>query len=113
MSELVYFNNVDDSRTVTITDSDSVAIDITGYTFWFMVKANFNDPDDDAVIDKTITSLSDPTNGQFVLALTNSDLNLTAANLNYTLKWKDDSNDVKIIGQGEFKIEQGGIVKTS
>jgi len=70
-----------DDRTIQLTykDSDGNAIDITGYTVFFTVKSAIdNDTTDaNAIISKTITSHSDPTNGITNIALTASDTNVT------------------------------------
>lgn len=50
-------------------------LDITGYTVFFTVKKNINQTDDQAVISKTNTIHSDPTNGISIITITTSETN--------------------------------------
>jgi hypothetical protein len=63
------------SLIVTITDDNGNALNLTGRTVFFSVKRKNDSSEDDesAVISKNITSHSDPTAGQTVIALTAED----------------------------------------
>lgn len=61
---------------IEVKDSAGVAVDVTGFTFYFTVKKNKTKTDDDAAFKKDIVTLSDPTNGivEFVVTATESKL---------------------------------------
>lgn len=110
-NEITVFKKDDVLLTITFKDSAGTAIDITGYTVWFIVKKKREDTDDEALINKTQTSHSDPTNGITTIDLTNSDTDIDAENLFYGIKWLDTSGDVLTIDDGDFKVKQGVIRK--
>lgn len=67
-------HGMDVSFNVTITDSTTGnAKDITGWTVYFMVKRDIEDADSEALISKTITSHSDPTNGVTLFSIARED----------------------------------------
>lgn len=55
--------------TVTVTDSDSVIFNLTGYTMKMSVKKNKDDPDSEAIFTSTAT-ISTPATGVGVFGLT-------------------------------------------
>ena len=55
---------------------NGVAVDITGWTVYFTVKSLLSDADVSAVISKTITVHSNPTDGKTLLELSVTDTNL-------------------------------------
>lgn len=66
------------SVTITFTDEDGDAYDLTDKTVFFTMKDpdDFETDDDDAIITKNITSHTDPTNGITTLTLTASQTNV-------------------------------------
>lgn len=54
---------------IEVTNDQGVAIDITGYTLQFMIKRSVDDDDGAALISKTETSFTDPTNGKTTFAV--------------------------------------------
>ncbi len=81
------------SYTLYFKDEDGVVIDITGYTVIFTVKEKIDDLDSAAKIKKTITTHTDPTNGESQISLTSTDCNLLG-NYLYDL-WLIDSLNAK------------------
>ena len=75
MEKLTIIRGDDVSITLTYTDADGVAIDITGYSVFLTAKDEVDDDatDADAIITKKVTVHSDPTNGETVIALTDAD----------------------------------------
>lgn len=63
------------SYAMTFT-TNSVAMDITGATIWFTLKKSRNDTDAQAVLQKELTSHSDPTHGITTMSLTSTDTNI-------------------------------------
>jgi hypothetical protein len=76
---------------LTITENDEVK-DITGYTVKFTVKKNTNDLDNDdvgAIISKTVTTHTDPSQGLTLISLTTSDTNVNPSTYFYDIKLRD------------------------
>ena len=76
MNQISIYRGDDDERLITFTDSDDVAIDITGWKIYFTVKKDKDDSDDDALITKDWTSHTDPTEGETTLSLSDSDTDI-------------------------------------
>lgn len=106
-NDLSIYEGEDKIWTVTITDSSGNPIDITGYTFLFVVKENINDSDDDAIIDKEITSHSDPTNGVTEITINSSDTNNLSGKYLYDYQWLDTSTKRRaVLKKANFTVEQ-------
>ena len=106
-TDLSIYEGEDKTWTVTILDSDSVAVDITGYTFLFTVKEKISDTDANAIIQKEITSHSDPTNGITQIALDSADTKDLSGKYLYDYQWKDDATKRKVVlKNATFEIEQ-------
>jgi len=84
---------------------DDVALDITGWTIYFTVKQNMNDTDANAVINKKITTHSDPTNGKTLITLTNTETNLTG-NYYYAVDYKDDEGNEDTLYYGRIRFQK-------
>lgn len=107
-----------DSKDYVITvKEDGSAVDITGYTFYMTVKENATDTDANAKIDKTVTTHSDPTNGETTISLSTSDTNQTVSSATqkyvYDIRMKDTSDKVTTLLNGIFKILQPVRISTS
>lgn len=72
-------------------DEDDALIDITGSELYFMVKATPSMLDASAVINKKITSLTDPMNGNADIELTSTETSALLGNYIYQIKIKYDS----------------------
>ena len=88
----------------TITDSSGVAVNITGYTAYFTIKKDPNDPDARAIITKSWTSHTTPASGITTLSLTSADTNKANGTYFWDLKLKDGSSNITTAGQGSFII---------
>lgn len=71
------FAGDDVSWVLNFTDSAGNPIDLTGATINFIVKSDKTAPDSAAVIDKDITSHTDPTQGESKLVLTDIETDVT------------------------------------
>lgn len=69
-------------------DENDTIVDITGDTIFFTIKNKPTDVDNDAVLKKTITSLTDPQNGNCEIELTNTDTSSLLGNYIYDIKIK-------------------------
>lgn len=106
-TDLSIYEGEDQVNTVTILDSSGTPIDITGYTFLFVVKNKLSDSDDNALIKKLITSHSDPTNGVTEITLVPADTSDKSGNYFYDYQWLDNSNDRRVVlKKANFKVEQ-------
>lgn len=104
--KITVFRGEDKSIMLTFTDADGVAINITGYTIFFTVKANINDADADALISKNITSHSNPSGGITYLTLTDADTDVAVGQYPYDFKLKDGSGNFSQSDSGVFEIRQ-------
>lgn len=85
---------------------NGISEDITDWTIYFTVKAEYADSDDDAIIKKDITTHEDATNGKTLITLSSTDTDKTAGNYHYDIKYKDDEDNIGILSYGKFKIAE-------
>lgn len=83
-------------------------LDITGYTLFFTVKtlANLDSADTLAIIQKSITSHTDPTHGESLITLTSTDTDQTAGTYYYDIQLKSPTGTITSCEKGEFIISQ-------
>ena len=96
-----------DSKTYNLTFTDGgTALDITGYTIFFTVKVIVDDSADDtnAVISKTVTSHTDPTNGITEIVLSPTDTDIDVGTYDYDMQYKTDTGDIVTFEKGNYKI---------
>lgn len=106
----------DESLTVTFKDEDGAVIDITGYTVFFTMKKRPDDDSDDsdAPIKKTVTSHSDPTNGETIIYLTSAETAvLEARRYVYDLQLKDLSDKINSTKYGVLEVIKDVTNRTS
>ena len=94
---------------VTFTDADTgSAIDITGYTVFFTVKKNTSQvkdaTDNDALIQKTLTTFSDGAQGVARINLTATDTSIPAGSYVYDIGYKDLSSNRFFSESDEFTV---------
>lgn len=105
--DLSIYEGADKTWDVTITDSGGTAIDITGYTFLFVVKSNLSDEDPVAIIKKIITSHSDPTNGVTQIIIDEADTADKHGKYLYDLQMEDASGNRSVVmKKAKFTVEQ-------
>lgn len=105
-SNLEFFAGEDRSYTITITDGDGIAINITGYTIWFTVKADPEDTDVNALIQKEITSHTTPASGITTITLTNDDTNIALGNHFYDIQMMDSSSLITTLVAGRVRVKR-------
>lgn len=88
-------------------DEDDNPIDITNYTIYFVVKELLTDSV--PVISKTITTHTDPINGETQISLTRADtLSLPTGSYEYSITYNDsDTDEVITFIEGELIVESG------
>lgn len=95
------------TQTVTtefIDDVNDTPINITGATVYFTVKNSYDDPDSAALIAKTVTSHTDPTNGETQFVLSATDTDIEPREYYYDLKIQFMSGTVNSIQFGKFRV---------
>lgn len=91
---------------------DSV-VDITGATVFFTVKNKPSDSDNDAVLKKDITSLTDPTGGNTLITLTATDCNSLLGNYLYSIKIKMSTGEIYTLAEGNILFRKEITERTS
>jgi len=96
----------DDTFTITYQDADGNVQDITGWTFWLTIKENKSDTDAEAVVQKTVTSHTDPTNGKTEIDVDAADTEDLAGNYWYDMQREDENGDIKTFAHGVMSIRE-------
>lgn len=94
------------SITVTITDSDDAAFDLTGYTVKLTVKNSDTDNDAHAVIGPITATVATPASGVGVFALSITNTNVVAKVYSYDVQINDGSTDKKTVTKSTFTVTQ-------
>jgi hypothetical protein len=104
-----------DTKTYTLTfkKDDGTLIDITGYTIFFTVKTKIDDVDNDAVIKKTITTHSNPTQGETKIELSSTDTNQEAKSYVFDIQIKTNLTEIITILEGMITITKDVTQRTS
>lgn len=97
--------------TITVKQ-DGAAIDITGWAFFFTVKASVDDADSAALIKVDWSSHSDPTNGETVLTVPAASTNLTGEKV-YDLQYKDGAGEIHTLLWGLMTFDKDVTLRTS
>ncbi len=115
VNDIEVYQGDDHDITVTFTDSDDVAIDVSNYVIFFTVKENLDDIDDNASIKKDQTiGAGAGTSGIVTISLVPSNTSsLAAGNYHYDIQWKDDSNKIKTVIKGDFILKEEVTTRTT
>jgi hypothetical protein len=98
-----------DSKTYNLyfQDTSGTRLDITGWTVYFVVKRQFSDPDADAVISKTVTVHTDPTQGETTIVLETTDTeNIPEGVYRYSIRILTPAGKLYTLMRGDYKIEE-------
>jgi hypothetical protein len=105
MNTITVIRGDDVTLNVAFKDNDGNSIDITGYTVFFTVKDNLATSDDaGALIAKTVTSHSLPSQGQTIINLSNTDTNLPEGIYHYDFQTKDIADKISSTERGVFAV---------
>lgn len=91
----------DEPLTLTITDSNGDAQDITGWTIRLTLKNQPSDSDDDAVLQKDAV-ITDAEGGLAQFNLSANDTGDLQGTYYYDIRYEDDGGDIKVIFSGKF-----------
>lgn len=94
-------------------NEEDILVDISGATIFFTVKNKPSDIDNDAILKKTITSLTDPQNGNCEIELSSTDTNLTVGNYVYDIQIKLSTGKIYTCSEGNICIKQDITIRTS
>jgi len=95
------------SKTYELTfKTEGVAENITGFSVYFTVKTNMADADSAALINKTITTFEDGTNGIALIELTPTDTAIAIGNYWYSIDYKSDDGNIESVLVGRLTIEK-------
>ena len=81
--------------------SSGVPLDITGWTIIMSIKKAANDDDVDALVRKQ-ACLTDPINGEYLLDLTSTDLDIPVRSYTWDIRAKDTSGNIQTVAVGTF-----------
>lgn len=98
-----------DSKTynLTFTDADGAVIIITNWTIYFTVKRSYADADIDAVLQKTVTVHTDPTQGKTAIVLEYADTKtLPVGVYYYSIQVKTSGDKYYTLMKGNYRIEE-------
>lgn len=87
-------------------NTNGVATDITGWTILFTVKKSINDTDANALIQETITTHIDPTNGKSFIPLNRPDTIDTWGKCVFDIQAQTTADDRYTVAYGPFVIDQ-------
>lgn len=108
MSNLEVFRNNDFEIKFVIksrdTETDIVSpVNLTGATLHFVAKKNRSS---EAVIEKSITSFTDASEGLASITLTNSDTDIVEGTYKYEAKLVDSTGEMFTLNTGDITIKQ-------
>lgn len=95
-----------DDKTINLTfTQDGSALDISGSTVTLTLKNSTRDSDVDAVLQKTVTSHSDPTNGITAVSITHDESDgLVPADYTYDIQIQLADDSVSTVVKGTFSV---------
>ena len=99
----------DDWTLKLVLTSDNSVLDITGYTFWFTLKANVDDADPGALqVTATPDTSGNPSEASqgilYIRAPRNLTDSLQTQNYNYDVQQVDDEGNVQTLLIGKVKV---------
>lgn len=102
------FDEEDDlSYTLTITDSNGDAVDLTDSTFYMTCKKKKSDPDANAIFKKTVTSIPLATSGIVTIAIDGADTaGKTAGVFPYDIVWVSSTTKKRTVMEGLFNLTE-------
>jgi hypothetical protein len=94
-------------------DENNTLVDITGATLFFTIKEKSSDTDETAILKKTITSLTNSTDGEAKIELNPTDTNLTVGNYIYDIQIKLSTGEIYTCLEGNICVKQDITIRTS
>ena len=110
--EITMYRGDTDTITVTVTDSEGAAFDLTDYTMRFTVKDKSTDPDSSAKIGPTDATIASPLTGVGIIAVSVTDSDLKAKSYVYDVQITDTTHNYTIV-KDNFVITEDVTKETS
>ena len=110
--EITMYRGDTDTITVTVTDSEGAAFDLTDYTMRFTVKDKPKDPDSLAKIGPTDATIASPATGIGIIAVSVTDSDLKAKSYVYDIQITDATHNYTIV-KDNFVITEDVTKETS
>lgn len=101
------------SRTINFKNQAGSPIDITGWEIFFTVKTALSDTDTNAVLQKNITSHTDPLNGLSAISFTAAETNNVSGKYHYDIQVKKSDGTIKTYLYGEITFLEDSTRRTS
>lgn len=95
-----------DTKNINLTFTDGTTpLDITGSSVWMTVKNSTNDADADAILQKEVTSHTDPTQGETTVTVDPSDTSgKEPGEYSYDIQLVQSGGEVSTVLYGDFTI---------
>ena len=104
----------DDWAIPLAVDDDGTPIDITGFSFWFTMKKQPSDPDNEAVIGPIKqTNHTDPVNGETTISVPRTDTAVATGEYFFGIQEKDSAGNITTLHVGKLEVLQGITQTTS
>ena len=97
---------------ISFTNSDGTPTNITGWTLFFTLKQFENDDDSLALIQKTVTTHSNPTGGQSLITIPSSSTGILGV-FPYDVQYKDTAGLILTVVRGTIEFIQDITVKSA
>lgn len=94
-----------------VVDENEAAVSLTDCEIRFIVKEIPSDSDDEAVIDKNITSFTDALNGQCEIDLEKTDVDDLVGNYLFSIILTDSNDDEFILCEGNLCLRRALILE--
>ncbi len=112
-TNLEIYRGDDKTWNLTFRDSTGDSIDITGSTVWLTVKSSISDPDESALIQKQVTTHSNPTQGETQISLLPVDTSdVSVGRYEYDMQLIESSGKITTFMRGVFSISQDITIST-
>lgn len=106
MTNYSKFSGDDVTLNLAFKDGSGVAINITGYIVYFKVKRNKYDADGSAVINKAISTHTNPTLGLTQIAITDTETSALKGSYYYSMQYKTSTSDYKTVDTGVMTFQE-------
>lgn len=96
-----------DDETIVLTreDSNGNTKDITGYEFWLTIKDDYGQSDSNAVIQKNVTTHTDPANGETEFDIVPADTADLSGSYRFDIQEETDTGTTNTLVTGRFIVK--------
>ena len=105
-NNIVVYRGDDWGCQLTFTDTDGMPIDITGWTIFLTIKVNKDDPDDQAVVTKTVPVTVDPQLGKITITVSSAETYNLDGLYYYDFQFKKQDETIQTLTSGGITFEK-------